>query len=222
MKKFLTVSRLAAAATAAACFLAADALAFTVTRNVNSGKPPTDLLVVFDKTAKDAKSFKPTDRNGNAEFSFADDGALQIKIATREPSEILLPFPEPFDIRKANFILLTYKLEGQWRQAWQGNFGPWASHKERPRKTWWGIFTTDTAGIRSTEGTGFDTSSPDGHPPTEMKTVRLPATIFAKRPNEDSGADPAQTSALLFLIGGIRDFEEREYTITIDRIAVAE
>jgi len=218
MKKYVSI----AAAVAAACFLAADALAFTVTRNINSDKPPKDLLVVFDKTSKDAKSFKPTDRFNNAEFSFAADGALQIKIATREASEILLPFPELFDIRKANFILLTYKVEGQWRQAWQGNFGAWASHKEKPRKTWWGIYTTDTAGIRSTEGTGFDTTSPDGHPPTEMKTVRLPATLFAKRPNEDAGADPAVTAALLFNIGGIRDFEEREYVITIDRISVAE
>ena len=57
---FATVSRrVATAALAAACLLgASSAHAFTVTKNINSGKPPKDLIVVFDKTSRDAKSFQ--------------------------------------------------------------------------------------------------------------------------------------------------------------------
>jgi len=202
----------------AACFLSSSAFAaFNVLIDVNSGKPPKDIMVVFDKT-KDPKSFKPVDRKGNAEFSFAEDGAIVIKINQRGPSELVFPFPEVMDIAKANLVLLTCKLEGQSRTSWQGNWGQWTPYTGS--KLWWGAFTTDTAGTRSASGAGLDSSSPGGFLPTEMTTIRLPAMFFARR--GEGWADPSQTNALMLLIGNIRDTAEREFTLTIDRISVAE
>jgi len=211
------IRRTAAVATAAACLLGGNALALTVIKDVNSGKPPKELMVVFDKTSKDAKSFKPVDRKGNAQFSFADDGALQIKI-TRLGSELVFPFPQEMDIAKANLILFTTKLEGQFRTSWQGNWGQWQPYAGS--KMWWGAFVVDADGQRSAGYANLDAVSPDGFFPTEMKTISIPAMFFTRK--AEGFGDPARTAALMIIVGEQRDTYEREFTITIDRIVVAE
>ena len=212
------IRRAAAATTAAACLLAGNAFAaLNVLLDVNSGKPPKEIMVVFDKTAKDAKSFKPTDRKGNAKFSFADDGALQIKI-TRLGSELVFPFPQEIDIAKASLVLFTTKLEGQFRNSWQGNWGPWTPYTGS--KMWWAAFVLDADGQRSAGYANFDAVSPDGFSPAETTTIRIPAMFFTRQ--AEGFGDPARTAALMLAIGEQRDTHEREYTITIDRIAIAE
>jgi len=207
-----------AATVAAVCLLSSSAFAkFNILKDVNSGKPPKDIMVVFDKT-KDPKSFKATDKNGNAEISFADDGALRIRIHTRGASEIILPFPEAIDITKANYVLLTCKLEGQSRGSWQGNWHPWKPYTGE--KLYWLLFGVDTSGRRTNGVISFDACAPDGYLPTEMTTLKLPAKFLAT-PHPDFG-DPTQLNALMILIGHKRDTDDRDQTLIIERIAIAE
>ena len=217
--KSLTVFRRAAAAVAvAACFLGASAFAFTVVRNINSTHEPKDLMVVFDKT-RNPTAFKPEDKQNTAAFAFAGDGALQIKITKQQSAEVILPFPQVMDISKANFVLLTCKLEGKSRISWQGNWRPWQPYTGE--KLWWAAATTDTEGRRSAAVANLDSSSPDGFLPTTMTTIRLPAMFFAQR-GDDNRADPSQTNALMLMINSTRDTTERDFVMTIDRISIAE
>jgi len=215
---FVTAIR-CVAALVAACSLGASAFAgITVTKDVNSGKPPKDLMIVFDKTAKDAKSFKPSDRNGHVSFAFADDGALLVKVNKIGASEIVFPFPETMDIGKARYILLTCKLEGQTRRMWDGKWGQWTPYTGA--KIWWGAFVLDTAGTRSAGYVNFDAVSPDGWLPTEMKTIRIPAVFFTKR--GEGWGDPLQTAAFMITTTQVRETDERDLTLTIDRLVIAE
>ena len=207
-----------AAVAAAACLLASHALAsITVVQNVNSGRPPKDLIVVFDKAAEGAKSFKPVDLKGNAQFSFADDGALVIKV-TRLGSDISFPFPQEIDIAKASLVLLTTKLDGQFRTSWQGNWGQWQPYAGA--KMWWGAFVIDADGQRSAGYANIDAVSPDGWLPTEMKTIRIPAVFFTKR--GEGWGDPSQTNAFMITTTQVRETDERDLTLVIDRLAIAE
>jgi len=219
MPTHITAIRRAAAATvAAACLLAGNAFAtITVIQDVNSGRPPKDIMVVFDKTAKDTKSFKAVDLKGNAQISFTENGALEIKI-TRLGSDISFPFPQEMDIAKATYILLTAKVEGQTRTQWQGNWGQWQPYKGS--KMWWSASIADTAGTRCAGWANLDAVSPDGFLPTEMKTIRIPAMFFTK--TGEGWGDPTRAAAFLLLVGEQRETVGREMTITIDRISVAE
>ena len=213
-----TAIRHAAATMAAACLLGGNALAtITVVQDVNSGRPPKDIMVVFDKTDKDAKSFKAVDKKGNAQFSFAEDSALQIKI-TRLGSDLSFPFPKEMDIAKATYILLTAKVEGQTRTQWQGDWRPWQPYTGA--KMWWSASIADADGTRCAGWANLDAVSPGGFLPVETKTVIIPAMFFTK--TGEGWGDPARSAAFMILIGEQRETAEREFTLTIDRISIAE
>jgi len=210
---FVAVFRHAAAVAVAACFLGANAFAgFTITKNVNAGGTPKEILVVFDKT-KNPKAFKPEDRNSNVEFAFANDGALQIKITKQGGSEVILPFPQVVDMTKASYVLLTAKLEGTQSTLPGGVYSG--------SQLWWSARSMDTDTRMGPAWVNLDSISPDGFLPTTMTTIRLPGIFFAKGGDENR-ADPTKINALVLYIGGVRENVTRNLTLTIDRISVAE
>jgi len=213
-----TIIRLSATAAVGAISLAGGAFAFTVEKNVNSGEPPRTIMVAFDKAAKDARDIKPFDKQGKATFSFAADGALEVKVATVAAYEVVIPFPQEFDIAKANYVLLTCRLEGQTRRQHDGKWSEWSRYNGA--KIWWGAFLADADGRRTIDGAGFDAVSPDGYLPTETKTVLLPAKFFSR--NLEGFADPARAKGFMITVPSTRDTNERDYTLTIDKLILAE
>jgi hypothetical protein len=89
---------------------------FTVIKNVNTGQPPVEKVVIFDKTKGGATPVTFVSKNCTP--ALAADGAIQCDITGNQKMSLQINWkpradlPATFDATQYNFLLLTCRMEG--------------------------------------------------------------------------------------------------------------
>ena len=197
---------------------APPAFGFTVIRNVNSGQPPAEKIVLFDKSkgASNAVTFKVD----NAPTSLNADGAIDSVITGNKKLDIEINWkpsaaiPETFDSAKYNFLMLTCHIEG-------------VTHKTDPYSGKVGDLPNGnlyfTAVLRDANGqnvgyANLADAAEDGKTPTTATQLAIPMILFSKfSPN-----DAHHIKGIAFVWGDTHPELNRDYHFIVDKIALAE
>lgn len=205
------------------CFLAltlaalvSGVQAFTVVKNVNSGKPPVEKVVLFDKNAPDLSKFKFDDPEKTAKITVAPDKSLQIHFPERKSSSptFYLPGGEA-NVKNYNYVLFTFRVDGDLYRNWRGkwNKSPWD-------KLWMSAYFVDAQGKRSSAA-NLDAVSPDGKMPREKTaTVCIPVILMNKPAYGVDAAAKAVGFQIKMGKGG--EAIKRDFTMTVDKISLAD
>lgn len=191
--------------------------AFTVKRNVNDPTPPKEEVVIFDKDAShDHIELIPNGKE--CRMDFAEDGAIQIHLdgnAEANPEirwEAGENLPSTFNAHDYNYVILRCQWSGQQTRTFPNG----RTREEQPDNPWFTTTLLDTEGVRTS---GLNIASITGNEavPREMVTLKIPMALFL----QTAFNDPTQLEAVAFKMGKTHDYNQRDYTFTIERIALA-
>lgn len=198
--------------------LLTTASAFDVTKNVNTGKPPVEKVLLFAKGA-------PHDhlvlaKTGNGEFAIAEDGSLVSVIAGSAAIAPRLSWtagegrPAAIDLSKYTFLVITCRVEGNLKETnTKGKV-----IEKRAANLWFGANVYNTAGRRIGGVSLADVNEQkEGTTPAETTELRIPTAILIESEVEDK---------LVTAIGtewkGTAANVSRDFRWVIDRIALAD
>ena len=216
MHRFITTYLLALV-----CILAANfpAQAFTVIKNVNTGKPPVEKLVIFDKARGAANHV--TFVVDNAAAALNADGAIQIDITGNQKLNAEIHWKadgalgETFDATKYNFLMLTCHLEGKTHKT--DPFSAKVSDTPAGGNMWLAAVLRDT----NSQPVGYvnlaDVAE-DGKTPITTTVLPLPMSLFWK----GSANDVHHVACIAFPWGETHPEMNRDIHIIIDKIALAD
>ena len=198
----------------ASVLLAAGPLAaFEVVKNVNSGKPPVEKIVVFDKAQQDEKLV--LDGKGDDKFTRAADGSLVSVIAGSKEVQPVVRWkghpmlPAAIDARQYDYLLLTCRLEGNVKQAHPNG----KTTESRPDNLWFSATMINAKGERVGLASLAD-YTPDIKTPAETVTLKIPMMVMLRSPN-----DPSSIEGVGFYWGDGRATQNRDFRLVVDRIA---
>ncbi len=196
--------------------LAVGAQAFTVVKNVNSGKAPEEKVVLFDKNAPDMSKFKYDDPLKVAKFSLNPDKSLKIHFTGNKATTPTFYLPDGVaNVKNYNYVLFTVRLDGNMMRNWQGkwNKSPWD-------KLWMGAYFINAQGKRGSVA-NLDAVSPGGvMPKGKSATIAIPMVLMNK---PAYGVDAAaKAKAFQIRWGKTHDYMNRDITMTIDKISLAD
>jgi hypothetical protein len=205
----------------ALCILGTNipASAFTVIKNVNTGQPPVEKLVIFDKARGAAN--KVVLVGNDAPIAINADGAIQIDIlgnAKASPEINWKPdgaLGETFDATQYNFLMLTCHMEGKTVST-----DP-ISGKTRDLPAKGNMYYAAVLRDKDDQGVGYANLadvSEDGNTPLTSVTLPIPMVLFYK----GSPNDIHHIKGIAFPWGTTHPEMSRELHIVIDRIALAE
>ena len=195
------------------------ARAFTVIKNVNTGKPPVEKLVIFDKARGAANKVVLVANDG--QIAINADGAIQIDIlgnAKASPEINWKPdgaLGETFDATQYNFLMLTCHMEGKTVQT-----DP-ISGKTRDLPAKGNMYFSAVLRDKNDQGVGyanFADVSEDGTTPLTAVTLPIPMVMFYK----GSPNDIHHIKGIAFPWSTTHPDMSRDLHIIIDRIALAE
>lgn len=210
--------RTTAATLLATLALCAPVAAFTVVKNVNSGEPPVEKVVIFDKD-KPHDHVNIADPEGHAEMAFTDDGAIEAKItgnAAVQPTITWTPrgdLGETFDATEYDFMIVRMALEGDIERTFDNG----RTSRSRPDNLWFVIELYDTEGTRC-GGFNLTVVTEDGKTPAEMTTLRIPMVLFVKT----SWGDPTKIKNVAFKWGKTHDYNNRDCRLVVERVVLAD
>lgn len=200
--------------------LAAPALsAFEVTKNVNTGKPPVEKVLLF---AKD----KPHDHitfacTGTGDLAFAEDGAIVSTITGGGKAAPRIGWkpgdgrPAAFDVTAYTYLILTCRLEGSTRTK---NKKGVMEAQPRGGNLWFGANLYNAAGERIGGVSLADVNEAnEGVTPAETVELRIPLILF-----HGSALADKQVALIGTDWGPTRPPQERDFRWVIDRIALAD
>jgi hypothetical protein len=199
-------------------FLAAAAPlpAFTVAKNVNSGKPPVEKLVLFEKGKVPPPELK--DATGQSRMGFASDGAIEIAITGNKevrPTIFWRPsgdFKGTFNAKEYEFMLLTCKVEGNAKR----KFPNGKVSADRPDNLWIGPSLVNAQDQRAGSVNLADVAD-DEKTPSQMVTLKIPMVLFTQL----AGNDTSEIKAIGFHWGKTHDYMDRDFRIVVERIVLA-
>lgn len=198
-----------------ACITAANA-DFTVRRNLNDGKPREAAFVLFEKGGG-TKHLQLAANGKTTEMGISEDGSLVIDITEHSESTPTITWkatdsiPPKLNASDYAGVLIRYKFEGTQAVTWKGKKGP-------PRKIsnpWLIFMLYDDKGER-TSAINLAYMQPNDSLPTEMQDVFIPMSLFI----QNAYNDLSSLTALGFKLPGTRSTRERDFRITIERIAL--
>lgn len=197
----------------------ASAPAFEVTKNINTGKPPVEKVLLF---AKD----KPHDHitfacTGTGALSFADDGAIVSTITGGGSAAPRIGWkpgdgrPAAFDTTAYTYLILVCRLEGTTRtKNKKGEMEP----QKRGGNLWFGANLYNAAGERLSGVSLADVNEGnEGVTPAETVELRIPLLLF-----HGSSLADKQVAFIGTDWGATRPPQERDFRWVIDRIALAD
>lgn len=207
----------------AATFLAATALlaprwlsAFTVTKNVNSGKPPVEKVVIFEKgKPADHLIFDCTD-NGKTQINA--DGAIESRIVGSDAMKIAIRWKpqgnlkESFNADDYGSLLLTCRLEGNVKTT-QPN-GKVA--EQRPDNLWLPVVFFNAKG-EAVASANLADATDNNRTPDTMTTLRIPMVLMTFW-----GHDTQDIRAIGFTWSKGRPTSQRDFRLIIEKIALAD
>lgn len=205
------------ALTAAVLLLAGPVWAFKVIKNVNSGKPLEDKVVLFDKG-------KPADFlvfSDPANCKLNKDGAIECSITGDKAIRYIIHWKphgtveESFDGSKYNYLVLTFRVEGS-------NKTTDAKGKvtaARAGNLWMGILLTDPKDNWTGSVNPADMTD-DGSTPDKTVTLNIPMSLMTNHNGPD--IDPHHITGLGFNLGGTHPGTVHDFRIVIDKISLAE
>jgi len=204
-------------ASAALLAMLSNATAFTVKRNVNAADQPKEEIVLFDKNAGH-EHIKLIPNGKECSIDFAEDGAIQIKFTGNTEA-----LPEirwtPGEGRPAQFSAHDYTyviMRCQWSGSQTRTFPNGRTVEQKPDNPWFTTMLLDAEGVR-TSALNLASISETESMPWEMTTMKIPMSLFL----QTAFNDPTQLEAIAFKVGGTHSYNERSYTFTIEKIALA-
>jgi hypothetical protein len=193
--------------------LSPEARAFEVIKNINSGKPPVEKLVIFEKG-------KPTDHlsfvdDANCKMSFAEDGSIVCRIINNAVIKPMIRWkggglPEHFPLKEYDYLILTCRMEGTNKVTNNGK-----TSDQRGDNLWFPVALFDDAGTLLGSASLAD-PTPDRRTPDKTTTLQFPKTLLTFW-----GPGKGNVSAVGFSWGKTHDNITRDYTLVIDKIAFA-
>jgi hypothetical protein len=193
--------------------------AFTVIKNVNTGNPPIEKIVIFDKARGAANKVVLVANDGA--IALNADGAIQIDIignAKASPEINWKPdgaLGETFDATQYNFLMLTCHMEGKTVQT-----DP-ISGKTRELPAKGNMYYAAVLRDKDGQGVGYANLadvSEDGNTPLTVVTLPMPMVLFYK----GSPNDIHHIKGIAFPWGTTHPDMSRDLHIIIDKIALAE
>jgi hypothetical protein len=197
--------------------LSASALAFTVVKNINTGKPPVEKIMIFEKG-------KPTDHltfvdDANCKMSFTAEGAVEVRIignAQIRPQIRWKPrgdLKETFDANAYTYLILTCRLEGNIKEtAPNGKIT-----EKRPDNLWLPAVLYNTSG-EPVGGANLADVTEDERTPDKTTVLKIPMILFTKQTANNS----TKIQAVGFFWSQTRASSNRDFRLVIDKIALAD
>ena len=193
--------------------------AFEVVKNVNSGKPPVEKVVLFEK-GKPSGHLHFVD-SANCKMSFTQDGSIECKYSGSDaaaPTILWKPgagIPETFDANSYSIMILTCRLEGNVKET-----GPNGKVTEkRADNLWFGPQLLD-AGDQRVGLANLSDVSEDGKTPSETTVLKIPMSLFTKL--WATGKDTHHIKGIVFPWGKTRPNSNRDFRLVIEKIALAD
>ncbi|PTX99736.1 hypothetical protein DB346_18120 [Verrucomicrobia bacterium LW23] len=191
--------------------------AFRVVKDVNSGKPWQQEVVIFEK-GKPHDHLELVDANESAQFSYAEDGALVIRITGSKAIKPTIRWkpggpgnlPESFDAKAFTAVVITGKLTGAAKVTHPNG----KVMDNRPDNLWFGPSLVNHKGERVGYSNLADATE-DEKTPTETTTMVLPTMLFHALSTNDASA----IKGILWPWDATRANTSRDFTLVIDKIA---
>ncbi|MBN2581774.1 MAG: hypothetical protein JXL80_01810 [Planctomycetes bacterium] len=202
------------------CWLAAGSpiAAFTVDKNVNSGEPPAEKLVIFDHKAGH-EHIVLKDPAGGCTMSFADDGTIDVPItgnAEIKPTVYWKPkgdLGETVDLTSCSYLLVRMKLEGDIKRTFDNG----KTSSSRPDNLWFGLRLYDKDG-QPAGNVNIASVTDDEKTPAEMVTVKVPAVLLVNTAHGDA----KQVAGVGFYWPKTHDYNDRQCRLVVERISLAD
>lgn len=191
--------------------------AFTVVKNVNSGKAPVEKAVLFEK-GKTSPPPELKDPTGNSKIGFAADGAIEVVITGNKeirPAIFWKPagdLKETFNAKDYEYMLLTCKLEGNVKR----KFPNGKTTADRPDNLWYGPVLINAQDQRA-GGVSLADVAEDGRTPDKMVTLKIPMILFTQL----AGNDTSQIKGIGFYWNKAHDYQDRDFRLVVEKIALA-
>jgi len=216
MNRLVSISLLAFAAILSAI---TSTQAFTVIKNVNTGSPPVEKLVIFDKARGAANHV--TFVVDNATEALNADGAIQIDIAGNKKLNAEIHWKadgalgESFDATKYNFLMLTCHLEGKVQKT--DPYSGKVSDMPVGGNMWLAAVLLD-AKSQPVGYVNLADVAEDGKTPIATTVLPLPMALYWK----GSPNDAHHVASIAFPWGDTHPEMNRDIHIIIDKIALAD
>jgi len=202
-------------ASLAVVVLGSSAQAFTVAKNVNTGKPPVEKVVIFEKgkpttnlTLESTDSCKAEFKDGSLESKFVGEGAIKVVLRWKPQGNL----PESFDLEKYTYVVLTMRLEGNVKTKQpNGKFS-----ETRGGNLWFPIVMFNAAG-ENVGSANIADACDDGKTPAQTVTINIPVVLFTLWMH-----DLKKVSGVGFTWDKTRAGSERDFRLVVDKIALAD
>jgi hypothetical protein len=197
--------------------VAGEGQGFTVTKNVNSEKPPVEKVVIFEKgKGADHLSFE-----GVGKFTVAEDGSLTLPVVGHELVKPIIRWkegdgrPASFDPANYTFLLITLSFEGNVKTTQPNG----KVTESRPDNLWFSIALFDPKDQWPTI-MGLAELTEDGKTPSKTVTLKVPLSLFAKTRNP--AVDVKHINGIGFYWDKTRETSNRDFKLVIEKIALAD
>jgi hypothetical protein len=191
--------------------------AFTVIKNINSGNPPEEKLVIFDKNRKNNQvTFAST----GCTTTLMADGAIQTDITGHDKMQVEINWKphdglgETFDATQYNFVMITCHLEGTIHRtdAISGKVS------DLPLGNLYFVAALWDAKDQPVGYTNLADVTEDHKTPMATATLAIPMILFTK----GSANDPQHVKGVGFEWGDTHDYLNRDMHLIVDKIALAD
>jgi len=195
------------------------AQAFTVIKNVNTGSPPVEKLVIFDKARGAANHV--TFVVDNATAAVNADGAIQIDFLGNKKLDAEIhwkadgPLGETFDATKYNFLMLTCHFEGVTHKT--DPFSNKVSDMPAGGNMWMAAVLRDKNDL-PVGYVNLADAAEDGKTPITTTVLAIPMSLYSK----GSPNDAHHVAGIAFPWGETHPELSRDLHLIIDKIALAE
>ena len=207
MNRLITLSLIVAAV---------PVMAFTVIKNVNSGKPPVEQVVIFEK-GKPADYLSFVD-DPNCKLSFNPDGAIECRIIGCAEIKPMIKWkpgegvPAGIRLQDYNYLILTCRLEGDTKVT----TAPGRVSSQRPDNLWFGFTLFDANGERLGSASLAD-PTPDKKTPDKTTVLKFPMGLIKFWDMDKNG----EVQAIGFPWSKPHLNMIRDFRLIIDKIALA-
>lgn len=195
--------------------MAGAATAFEVTKNVNTGKPPVEKVVLFQK-GQPQESVIFFD-NENCRMSFAPDGVIEARITGNGEVKCGVNWKpegsrgETFNTKDFGHVVITCRLEGSNKTTGSSQPG------QRPDNLWFAATLFNATG-QPVGSANLADGTADERTPDQTTTIVLPMLLFTYFGDHDS----SQVRGVGFTWPKARANVDRDYRLVIEKIALAE
>lgn len=188
---------------------------FEVTKNVNTGRPPEEKVVLFQKgQAADTLTFFDTESgriglnaDGEIEARITGNGEVKCGIVWKPRADL----PETFATRDYGHVVITCRMEGSNKTVGKDAPG------RRPDNLWFPAALFNAKG-EVVGSANLADGTPDGKTPDKTTTVVLPMMLFTYFGEHDSSA----VRGIGFTWQKARANVHRDYKLIIEKIALAQ